>query len=153
MTGSGAIQLNESTTNSHAIGEFSTNSSTTSVIPSPTTTKETGSIHNSHINPNRLTRYSTRSSIQDNGNQSEVGTNEIAELIVRCLRICGEEDGFLPLFKVVFNTLTDVEDNRYTQRLDGRGRDILLTGLVTRMVRYVSEHVGLVFISDDIQCE
>ncbi|KAI9362251.1 hypothetical protein BD770DRAFT_316637 [Pilaira anomala] len=151
LTGSGAIQLNESATNSHAIGEFSTNSSTTSVIPSPTTTKETGSINNSHVNPNRLTRYSTRSSIQDNGNQSEVGTNEIAELIVRCLRICGEEDGFLPLFKVVFNTLTDVEDNRYTQRLDGRGRDILLTGLVTRMVRYVSEHVGLVFISDDIQ--
>ncbi|KAI8083598.1 hypothetical protein BDF21DRAFT_337121 [Thamnidium elegans] len=152
LTGSGAIQLNEST-NSHAVGETSANSSTTSVIPSPTTTKDTGSNNNSNVNTQRLTRYSTRSrsSMQDQADPSEAGSNEIVELIIRCLRICGEEDGFLPLFKVVFNTLSDVEDNRYTQRLDGRGRDILLTKLITRMVRYVSEHVNLVFISDDIQ--
>lgn len=80
-------------------------------------------------------------------------SNEITNLITRCLRICGEQDEFLPLFKVVFANLADLPDNRYTQRLDSRGRDILLIGLITRMIKYVSEHVGLVFIFDDVQCK
>lgn len=80
-------------------------------------------------------------------------SSEIASLVTRCLRICGEQEEFLPLFKVVFANLADLLENRYTQRLDSRGRDILLIGLITRMTKYVSEHVNLVFILDDVQCE
>ncbi|KAI9250715.1 hypothetical protein BY458DRAFT_536237 [Sporodiniella umbellata] len=78
-------------------------------------------------------------------------TNELVELISRCLKKCGEEEDFLPLFKVVFTALADISDNTATQRLDVRGRDLLLTGVITRMIRYVSEHTGLVFLSDDVQ--
>lgn len=79
--------------------------------------------------------------------------NELAELIRKCLRKCGETENLLPLFKAVFASLTDLEENKYTARLDGRARDILLSGAITKMVRYVSEHVELVFICDDVQCK
>jgi hypothetical protein len=153
LSGSGGIHLNEST-QSHSNGGTSVASSTaSSVLPSPTTTKDS---NNNHVDNMRLTTLDSNVSIEepyDDQPHAEASGNEIVELIARCLRICGEEDGFLPLFKVVFAALADLEDNKYTHRLDGRGRDILLTGLITRMIRYVSEHVGLVFISDDVQCK
>lgn len=155
LTGSGGIQLNDSINSHAAPGDFSTASSTSSVVPSPTTVKDAAINTMTMGITRRLTNYSSvsRSSIGDTGDPISEGSNELADLITRCLRICGEEDGFLPLFKVVFNNLSEIEDNRYTHRLDGRGRDILLTGLITRMIRYVTEHVGLVFFSDDVQCK
>ncbi|KAG0191251.1 hypothetical protein DFQ28_000646 [Apophysomyces sp. BC1034] len=84
----------------------------------------------------------TRSSYGCNSIRSPDTPNEAAELIVRCLRKCGEDEGFLPLFKVVFTALSEIDENKYTCRLDGRGRDILLTGVISRIIRYVSEHVG-----------
>ncbi|KAL0095824.1 hypothetical protein F4703DRAFT_1826999 [Phycomyces blakesleeanus] len=101
----------------------------------------------------RLTVYSSQSRSTQNGTSGihfEL-TNEVSELIARCLRKCGEDDGFLPLFRSVFATLSDIDDNKYISKLDGRARDILLAGVVTRMIRYVSEHVSLVFICDDVQ--
>lgn len=80
-------------------------------------------------------------------------SNEIVDLISRCLQKCGEEMDYIPLFKVIFTTMNDVEENRYTRLLDERARDILLTGLITRIAQYVSKYVGLVFICDDVQCE
>lgn len=155
LSGAGGFYLNDSVTNSHGAAT-STASSASSVVPSPTTTKDANSHTTALQNITRqLTNQSAVSQFSAMEEEDIVidGTHEIVDLITRCLRICGEEDGFLPLFKVVFNTLSDVEDNRYTRRLDGRARDILLTGLITRMVRYVSEHVNLVFISDDVQCK
>ncbi|KAF7728389.1 hypothetical protein EC973_006197 [Apophysomyces ossiformis] len=81
----------------------------------------------------------------------DASPNEMAELICRCLAKCGESEGLLPVFKLVFLNLSEVEENKYSRRLDGRGRDILLSGVLVRMLRYVSEHVGLVFICDDMQ--
>ncbi|KAI8968057.1 hypothetical protein BDF20DRAFT_898573 [Mycotypha africana] len=78
-------------------------------------------------------------------------TKEIVNLISRCLYKCGEEAGYLPLFKVIFTALTDVAENRYTRLLDGRARDILLAGVIVRMMHHVSKHVGLVIICDDVQ--
>lgn len=72
---------------------------------------------------------------------------------MRSLQKCGEDVELLPLFKAAFPSLTDVHENKYTVRLDGRARDILLTGVITRIIRYTSEHVRLVFICDDVQCE
>lgn len=95
----------------------------------------------------------TRSSYGAFSTQSPDAANEILELILRCLRKCGEDDGFLPLFKVIFGSLGGTEENRYTRRLDGRGRDILLTGVITRMVKYVSEIMPIVLICDDVQCK
>ncbi|CEG63430.1 hypothetical protein RMATCC62417_00573 [Rhizopus microsporus] len=77
--------------------------------------------------------------------------NEIVELIRHCLEKCGEEEGYIPLFKAVLPGLNDIEENRYTRLLDGRARDILLTGVITRITHYVSKHIGLVFICDDVQ--
>ncbi|KAG0186756.1 hypothetical protein DFQ28_007360 [Apophysomyces sp. BC1034] len=84
-------------------------------------------------------------------NNHDSATNETAELVSRCLVKCGENEGLLPMFKLVFLTLSDVEENRYSRRLDGRGRDIILAGVIVRILRYVSEHIGLVFICDDVQ--
>ncbi|GAA5811152.1 hypothetical protein MFLAVUS_004581 [Mucor flavus] len=100
----------------------------------------------------RLTTYSsmTPSSFGSNSNNGEL-TNDMIELISRCLHKCGEERGYMPLFKLIFTTLNEVEENRYTRLLDGRAKDILLTGVITRMVLHVSKHIGLVFICDDIQ--
>ncbi|KAG1227627.1 hypothetical protein G6F35_002544 [Rhizopus arrhizus] len=83
-------------------------------------------------------------------NHAEV-SNEMFELIRRCLYKCGEEEGYIPLFKAIFATLNDIDENRYTRLLDGRARDILLTGVITRMTHYVSKHVGLVLVCDDVQ--
>ncbi|KAI8374416.1 uncharacterized protein BYT42DRAFT_639583 [Radiomyces spectabilis] len=100
----------------------------------------------------RLTLYtSTSSTCKPTASHSTGTHNEVAEIILRALTKCGEDEGFLPLFKVIFGTLNDVEENQYTRLLDGRGRDILLTGVLVRMVRYVSEHISFVFICDDIQ--
>lgn len=85
-------------------------------------------------------------------NHAEV-SNEMFELIRRCLYKCGEEEGYIPLFKAIFATLNDIDENRYTRLLDGRARDILLTGVITRMTHYVSKHVGLVLVCDDVQCK
>lgn len=153
LNGCGSVHLNDSPSNTGASVVSSTGSS---VIPSPTTTKDSNNLHN-HRNENTLdsniSSTSAEASYDDHRLQAEASGNEIAELIARCLRICGEEERLLPLFKVVFTALAELGDNQYTHRLDGRGRDILLTGLITRMIRYVSEHVGLVFISDDVQCK
>lgn len=95
----------------------------------------------------------TRSSYGAFSTQSPDTTNEVLELVLRCLRKCGEDDGFLPLFKIIFGTMGDMDENRFTRRLDGRGRDILLTGVITRMVKYVSEILPIVLICDDVQCK
>lgn len=157
LSGAGGFYLNDSITNSHG-AETSAASSTSSVVPSPTTTKDANSNNTAALQniTRQLTNQSAVSRMSatlDAGDIISDGSNELVDLIARCLRTCGEEEGFIPLFKVVFTTLSDVEDNRYTRRLDGRARDILLKGLITRMVRYVSEHIALVFISDDIQCK
>lgn len=113
---------------------------------------------NTNANSSRLQRRTTYSSIARSSHgafstQSPDANNDILELIARCLRKCGEDEGFLPLFKVIFGSLSETEDNRYTRRLDGRGRDILLTGVITRMVKYVSETMPLILICDDVQCK
>lgn len=90
------------------------------------------------------------SSIGSNASHVDL-SGEMLQLITRCLQKCGEESGYMPLFKVIFTSLNDVNENRYTRLLDGRARDILLTGVISRMVHYVSKHVGLVFICDDVQ--
>ncbi|KAL9542771.1 hypothetical protein PS6_009636 [Mucor atramentarius] len=90
------------------------------------------------------------SSLGSGSNNIEI-CNEMVDLISRCLQKCGEEIGYMPLFKVIFTTLNDVGENRYTRLLDGRARDILLTGVITRIVQHVSRCVGLVFICDDVQ--
>ncbi|KAI8067021.1 uncharacterized protein B0P05DRAFT_621206 [Gilbertella persicaria] len=154
LSGSGGFYLADSVQSQQSNDIMSANSSSSSVVPSPTTTKDNHS--NNHPlsleQVQRLRSYSTISRFSSREPRERLeGSNELEELITRCLRICGEEDGFLPLFKVVFSALSDLEDNRYTRRLDGRGRDILLTGLISRMTRYVSEQVGLVFILDDVQ--
>ncbi|KAI8086018.1 uncharacterized protein BX664DRAFT_334708 [Halteromyces radiatus] len=122
--------------------------SSISSIPCPT-----NSSTNNKDRLHRLTTYSsmTRSSYGAFSTQSPDAANEILELILRCLRKCGEDDGFLPLFKVIFGSLDEMEENRYTRRLDSRGRDILLTGVITRMVKYVSEIIPIVLICDDVQ--
>ena len=96
---------------------------------SSATRSASGSIHNTEIN------------------------NEMADLITHCLRKCAEQENLLPLFKAAFASMSDIPENRYTAKLDGRARDILLASVITRMVRYVSEHVGLVLICDDVQCK
>lgn len=92
------------------------------------------------------------SSLGSGSNNADM-CNEMVDLISRCLQKCGEETGYVPLFKVIFTTLNDVGENRYTRLLDGRARDILLTGVITRIVQHVSRCVGLVFICDDVQCK
>ncbi|KAI8148161.1 hypothetical protein BJV82DRAFT_594826 [Fennellomyces sp. T-0311] len=99
----------------------------------------------------RIASYSSATrSITGSGHNLD-GSNEMAELITQCLQKCGEQESLLPLFKVAFASMNDVEENKYTSRLDGRARDILLSAVITRMVRYASEHVGLVLICDDVQ--
>ncbi|GAN05696.1 hypothetical protein MAM1_0099c05170 [Mucor ambiguus] len=153
LSGSGGIYIDSA--HSYSNGEASVASSASSVLPSPTTTT-TKDNNSTNQHADTVRQMSTHSNISRNSAvepeiQQPENSNELTELISRCLHICGEEDGLLPLFKVIFAALADLPDNRYTQRLDGRGRDILLTGVITRMIRYVSEHVGLVFISDDVQ--
>lgn len=102
----------------------------------------------------RLASYTSMSpsSLGSSSNHMEV-TNEMVELISRCLLKCSEEAGYIPLFKDIFTTLNEINENRYTRLLDGRARDILLMGVITRMTQHASKHVGLVFICDDVQCK
>jgi predicted ATPase len=78
-------------------------------------------------------------------------TTELVDLIMKCLRKIGEDEAFLPLFKGVFTALSEVDENRFTRKLDGRGRDILFTGLIVRMIRYLAEYVSIMIICDDVQ--
>ncbi|CEG62750.1 hypothetical protein RMATCC62417_00028 [Rhizopus microsporus] len=137
---------------SHGLESSDVSSSPSSTPPSPTTLttiKETQLSNGNNTSYFSSSRLSPPAEIH--GDDIPESANELVEQITRCLRKCGEEEEFLPLFKVVFTTLVDVPDNRTTRRLDVRARDILLTGVITRMIRYVSEHTGLVFISDDVQ--
>lgn len=136
---SGSSGAFSTTADSTSNAATSVDSPSSSVFPAPLTPKE---------NTNPETSYSGS---RDAETTIPEFSNETTELITRCLRICGEEEELLPLFKAVFTALSDLPDNRHTQRLDSRGRDILLCGLVTRMVKYVADHVGLVFVLDDVQ--
>lgn len=78
-------------------------------------------------------------------------TTELVDLILKCLRKIGEDESFLPLFKGVFTALSEVDENRFTRKLDGRGRDILFSGLIVRMIRYLTEYVSIMIICDDVQ--
>ncbi|KAI8086298.1 uncharacterized protein BX664DRAFT_335464 [Halteromyces radiatus] len=77
--------------------------------------------------------------------------NEMVELILRCLRKCGENTHLLPLFRDLSIDLGSVEENRHTKHIDGRARDILLTGVIGRMVHYLSQFVSVFIICDDMQ--
>ncbi|KAI8994507.1 hypothetical protein BDB01DRAFT_840989 [Pilobolus umbonatus] len=149
--GSGGLHMNGSI-NSYHMDDCSSNSSVISIVPSATTTKENHTSNCINGLP-AITTFSSLSRMSNTANYDPLtdSANELISLIGRCLRVCGEDEGFLPLFKVVFTSLANLKDNKYIRRVDSRGRDILLTGVITRMIRYVSEHVGLVFISDDVQ--
>ncbi|KAI8336142.1 hypothetical protein BC941DRAFT_428418 [Chlamydoabsidia padenii] len=115
-----------------------------------------GTNSNNTISPIRLQRRTTysstaRSSFGAFSTQCPETGNEILELILRCLRKCGEDDSLLPLFKVIFGSMGEIENPRYIRRLDGRGRDILLTAVISRMVKYVSETMPIVLVCDDVQ--
>ncbi|KAI8139465.1 hypothetical protein BJV82DRAFT_521836 [Fennellomyces sp. T-0311] len=84
-------------------------------------------------------------------NSQEAFQCELSATIVRCLRKCGEDDSYLPLFKAMFPALSDIQENQYTRRLDPRTSDRILCNLVLRMVQHVSEHQNLVLFCDDIQ--
>ncbi|KAI9248827.1 hypothetical protein BDA99DRAFT_608896 [Phascolomyces articulosus] len=81
----------------------------------------------------------------------ELTENNIPHTIVYCLNKCGEDDIYLPLFRNIFPSMGDFDENQYTQRLDERTRDRILRNLVLRMVQYVSDYMNLVFICDDLQ--
>ncbi|KAI9311398.1 hypothetical protein BX666DRAFT_2032142 [Dichotomocladium elegans] len=97
----------------------------------------------------RIGSYS--SAHRTSGPVGNEANNELVEQINKCLAKCGEDESLLPLFKAVFPLLGEVRENKYIARLDGRARDILLIGVIMRMVRYVSEQMGVVFICDDVQ--
>ncbi|KAI9271789.1 hypothetical protein BDA99DRAFT_500982 [Phascolomyces articulosus] len=99
----------------------------------------------------RLASYSSATRSASGSMHNTDINNEMADLIVHCLHKCGEQESLLPLFKAAFASMSDIPENRYTAKLDGRARDILLASVITRMVRYVSEHIGLVLICDDVQ--
>lgn len=86
---------------------------------------------------------------QERGEES----NELVELILRCLDKCGENLSLLPLFRDLASDLGDIENNRYTKHIDGRARDILLTGVIGRMIKYLSRFVMICMICDDMQCK
>ncbi|ORZ21135.1 hypothetical protein BCR42DRAFT_345789 [Absidia repens] len=85
--------------------------------------------------------------IQDRGEE----TNELVDLILRCLDKCGENVSMLPLFRDLSSDLSDIENNKYTKHIDGRARDILLTGVIGRMIKYLSQFVMVFMICDDMQ--
>lgn len=96
------------------------------------------------------------SAMSPSGNKIQVRneiTTELVDLILKCLRKAGEDESYLPLFKGVFTALGDVDENRLTLKLDGRGRDILFTGLIVRMIRYITEYVSIMIVCDDVQCK
>ncbi|OZJ03803.1 hypothetical protein BZG36_03026 [Bifiguratus adelaidae] len=75
---------------------------------------------------------------------------EVLHMTLRCLKKCGEDALVLPLFRTLFTSL-DLQDNKFTRRLDGQGKDILFTNLMIRMFKYVSEHGNLIISCDDVQ--
>ena len=99
------------------------------------------------------TRSSNESSSLGGAAPNLEKASDVADLIVRCLQKCGESTSCLPLFKMIFASLSDIDENRYTRQLDARARDILLAATIARLVQFVSKHIGLVFICDDVQCE
>ncbi|KAI9307012.1 hypothetical protein BJ944DRAFT_228992 [Cunninghamella echinulata] len=76
---------------------------------------------------------------------------ELMELVIRCLIKCGENESVLPLFRDLALGLGDIEDNRHTRSIDGRAREILLIGVIVNMVQYLSKHVSILIICDDMQ--
>lgn len=85
-------------------------------------------------------------------NGMDVGS-ELTEMILYSLHKCGEDECLLPLFKVVFAALADMEENKYTKRIEGRVRDRLLCRIIVRMVQYASKFTNLVLVCDDVQCK
>ncbi|KAI8331150.1 hypothetical protein BC941DRAFT_439130 [Chlamydoabsidia padenii] len=77
--------------------------------------------------------------------------NEMAGQILRCLSKCGENISLLPLFRDLSIDLGNVEENRHTKNIDGRARDILLVGVIGRMIQYLSQYVKVFIICDDMQ--
>ncbi|KAI8073297.1 hypothetical protein BC940DRAFT_343964 [Gongronella butleri] len=82
--------------------------------------------------------------------QKETNTALMSQ-VQRCLAKCNEKDAMLPLFKDLNIGLNDLEENKYTKKLDSRGRDILLSGLILRMVMHASQFKSLMFVCDDMQ--
>lgn len=76
-----------------------------------------------------------------------------AELISRCLLKCGENEALLPLFRDLSIDLGRIGNSSHTKHIDGRARDILLIGVIVRMVQHLSQFVRIFIICDDIQCK
>ncbi|ORX50236.1 hypothetical protein DM01DRAFT_1409225 [Hesseltinella vesiculosa] len=76
---------------------------------------------------------------------------KLLQQVRRCLVKFNEREALLPLFRDLNIGLNDLEENKYTRNLDSRGRDILLNGLILRMVDHVSHYVNLIFVCDDMQ--
>ena len=86
-------------------------------------------------------------------NSQEAFQSELSSTVTRCLHKCGEDANYLPLFKVVFPLLSDVEDNEYTSRVDSRTGDMIISNLILRMVQHAADHQNLVLFCDDTQCK
>ncbi|KAI9008961.1 hypothetical protein CLU79DRAFT_891574 [Phycomyces nitens] len=78
-------------------------------------------------------------------------SKDIEELVERCLLKCGESELYLPLFKMIFPSLNGIEENKETESLDGRSRDIVISRIVINMINYASSFCGLLFVCDDAQ--
>ncbi|KAI9496217.1 hypothetical protein BDB00DRAFT_953131 [Zychaea mexicana] len=81
----------------------------------------------------------------------DVTESDIKQNILYCLHKCGEDDNYLPLFNVIFPSMSGVEESAYTERLDERTRERLLCNLILRMVQFVSKTTNLVLFCDDLQ--
>ena len=84
--------------------------------------------------------------------RNELTEKDIASNILYCLGKFGEDENYLPLFRIIFPSMSNVDENQYTKRLDERVRDRILQNLVLRMIQYVSDYMNLVLFCDDIQC-
>ncbi|KAI7854568.1 hypothetical protein BDC45DRAFT_508695 [Circinella umbellata] len=83
--------------------------------------------------------------------RNELTEKDIASNILYCLDKFGEDENYLPLFRIIFPSMSNVDENQYTKRLDERSRDRILQNLVLRMIEYVSDYMSLVLFCDDIQ--
>ncbi|KAI7871605.1 hypothetical protein BDF14DRAFT_1762829 [Spinellus fusiger] len=100
----------------------------------------------------RPTSYPSNSSTSSASFKAYHEINQgIIDLIKRCLVKCGESKSYLPLFKIIFTTLSEVKENKQTNHLDGRARDLILCGVITRMINYASRQVSLLLVCDDVQ--
>lgn len=87
-------------------------------------------------------------------NDQEMSRSDEVILLRHCLEKCGEDERFLPLFAAVFPSISDeTGENKYTRRLDSHTRDLLLSGIIVRIIQYASSNLNLVLICDDIQCK